>query len=86
MPKFNGEEVEILRPAQQGDPGFDASKDLVVIKKQDGSTTTAERSAIEESGPAGTRAGSASPSDGTSTSSPSRDTARDSGRRTDENR
>lgn len=37
MSKYQGKNVSVVRKAQQGDQGFDASKDQTLIRLEDGS-------------------------------------------------
>jgi hypothetical protein len=48
MPQtFQGKAVTIVRPAQQGDAGFDASKDQVLVRNADGSQTVVLRADVK---------------------------------------
>jgi hypothetical protein len=46
--KYQGQDVQIVRPAKQGDQGFDAAKgDQVVIKGSDGKEKTVSKSEVQ---------------------------------------
>ena len=46
MAHYQGKPVTAVRDAKQGDPGFDATKDQVIIKNADGTQSTVLRSDV----------------------------------------
>jgi len=48
MPVYQGKQVTIVRPAKQGDAGFDAAKPKSVIKLPDGSEKTVATTEVTE--------------------------------------
>ena len=48
--KYQGQDVTVVRPAKQGDQGFDAAKgEQVIVKGSDGKEQTVAKSEVQSS-------------------------------------